>query len=113
MQVAKLIDPTTQLTNEDISISHRLPANDSYTPAIIVKFTRRDVRDRIYSWKRNVNSKNARNLGFEQDSRLYINESLTQKSRDLLKEVKAFKRDHFYKFAWTKQGKVLLKKSDI
>jgi hypothetical protein len=28
----------------------------------------------------------------------------------LLRAVKAFKRDHHYKFVWTKYGKILLKK---
>ena len=49
-------------------------------------------------------------MGFQQDSRLYINESLILKSRELLKEVKAFKRDYYFKFVWTKQGKVLSRK---
>ena len=43
---------------------------------------------------------------------LYINESLTQKNRELLAKVKEFKRVNHFKFAWTKNGKVLLRKDD-
>lgn len=45
-------------------------------------------------------------------SKLYINEKVTRKSRDLLKEVTLFKWTYNYKFVWTKHGRVLLRKDD-
>ena len=41
--VVKLADPTIELNNQDISISHRLPATDSFIAPIIAKFTRREL----------------------------------------------------------------------
>ena len=108
--VKQVTHSASELNESDISISHRLPVNEGSIPPIIVKFTRRDKRDRIYSLKRNLSTKSALDLGFRQESRLFINESLTQKCRELLKEVKSFKRNKHFKFVWTKQGKVFLRK---
>ena len=79
------------LADQKISTSHRLPAAEGYIPPIIVKFTRRDRRNRIYSQKRNLSSKKGSDLGFQQQSRIYLNESLTQKGRMLLKKSKNLK----------------------
>ena len=111
-QVTQLLNSDLELNESDISISHRLPANEGSISPIIVKFTRRDKRDRIYSLKRNLSTKSALDFGFRQESRLFINESLTQKCRELLKEVKSFKRNKHFKFVWTKQGKVFLRKDE-
>ena len=111
-KVVNLIEPDLELADQDISTSHRLPAAEGYIPPIIVKFTRRDTRNRIYSQKRNLSSKKASDIGFQQQSRIYLNESLTQKGRMLLKKVKEFKINHHYKFLWTRQGKVFLTKNE-
>lgn len=101
VKIVQLIDPNMILNVNDISISHRLPGTGDMIPPIIVKFTRRDVRDKIYNSKRRLYLKKASDLGmgYSQDSKLYINESLTRKMRILFKEVRAFKRSHDYKFA--------------
>ena len=86
-KVVNLIEPDlSELADQDISTSHRLPAAEGYIPPIIVKFTRRDTRNRIYSQKRNLSSKKASDIGFQQQSIIYLNESLTQKGRMLLKK---------------------------
>ena len=105
-------DSEAEVTFEqsEISISHRLPSRQGQIPPIIVKFVRRDMRDKIYKMRRGLSSKTALHLGYHLESRLFINESLTQQSRALLRAAKAFKRDHHYKFVWTKYGKILLKK---
>jgi hypothetical protein len=99
--------------NEIIKIfSHRLPASTGFIAPIIAKFTRRDVRDRIMSVKKNLRHKSARDLGFTHNTRLYINESLTPKYRILLKEVKHYKRSHTFKYVWSRQGKIYLRKDE-
>ena len=75
---------------------------------IIAKFVRRSVRDRLLNCKRELRDKSAQDLGFHENTRLFVNESLTRKSRELFNKVKTFCRDYRYKFAWTKNGKVLL-----
>jgi cell division protein FtsB len=110
--VVELADPSLKLDDQDISISHRLPASTGFIAPIIAKFTRRDVRDRIMSMKKNLQHKSARDLGFTHNTQLYINESLTPNCRILLKEVKHFKRSHNFKYVWFRQGKIYLRKDE-
>ena len=103
IQIGQLLD--INIEKSDISISHRLPSEEGYTPPIIVKFTRRDVRNSLLSQKKTLRSMSALDLGLNQESKLYLNESLTQRGRLLLKAVKSFKRDFNYKFVSTSNGK--------
>ena len=111
-QVVKLVAPELNICESDISTSNRLPAAGGNMKPIIVKFVRRDTRDAIYRKKRNLNSKSTMDIGFQQNSRLYIHESLTVKTRAILNKVKEFKRRHHFKFVWTRQGKFLLKRNE-
>ncbi|XP_028406783.1 uncharacterized protein LOC114529226 [Dendronephthya gigantea] len=108
LNIAKLADHTSTL-KQDISISHHLPSRQGQIPAIIVKFGQRDTRDKVYKMRRNLFTKTSADLGFPEESRIYINESLTQKGRDLLWAVKEYKRENRYKYVWI-FGKVFLKK---
>ena len=74
-----------ELKKEDISTSHRLPskvkANGEralFPPAIIVTFTSRDVREKLYRARKVLKQ----DLGFSKENRICINESLTQSNRD-------------------------------
>ena len=64
-KVVELVDPELEISLADISISHRLPSREGRNaPPIIVKFCRRNVRDRLLSRKRELRSKTAMDLGF-------------------------------------------------
>ena len=89
-RVVDLLDRGYQVHDQDISISHRLQAPEGKIPPIIVKFTRRNSRDHIFSLKRQLKGKSTLDLGFPTENRR--NESLTQRTRELLKKVKAFRR---------------------
>lgn len=108
--VVKLVDHSMAFEQNEISISHRLPSRRGQIPPIIVKFVRREVRDKIYKSRRSLISKTSADLCYHEQSRIFINESLTYQARQLLKSVKAFKRENNYRFVWTNNGKVLLKK---
>ena len=108
--VVKLVDNSMAFEQNEICISHRLPSRRGLIPPIIVKFVRRDVRDKIYKSRRSLISKTSADLGYHEQSRIFINESLTYQARQLLKSVKAFKREKNYRYVWTNNGKVLLKK---
>ena len=110
IQIGQLLD--INIEKSDISISHRLPSKEGYIPPIIVKFTRRDVRNLMLNQKKRLRSISSLDLGLNQESKLYLNESLTQRGRLLLKAVKSFKRDFNYKFVWTSNGKVFLRKNN-
>ena len=90
--VINLLDRGHQFHDQDISISHRLLAPEGKIPPIIVKFTR-ITRDHIFTLKRQLQTKSTVDLGLPTENRIYLNESLTQRTRELLKEVKAFLRE--------------------
>ena len=68
-----------------------MPAPEGKIPPIIVKFTRRNTRDHIFSLKRQLQGKSTLDLGFPTENRIYLNESVTQRTREVRKEVKALR----------------------
>ena len=102
--VADLID--VHLESSDISISHRLPAKRGKIAPIIIKLTRRKVRDDIYNNRYKLRGKSTKDLGFTQSNRIYINESFTAKGKQLFYEVKTFQRAHNFKYIWSRNGTV-------
>lgn len=84
-EVGKLIG--MDITDNDISVSHRLPTGKSYKgkkpgpPSIIVKFTRRNVKDRLYGARRRLSDKTTLNLGYSVENNIYLAENLTEKNR--------------------------------
>ena len=114
LKIARLAVPEYDFDESMLSVSHRLPSTRGNTraPPIIAKFVRRDIRDMIYSKRRNLSSRSTVDLGLSVSSRIYINESLTSQSRATFSEVKKFRNQHDFKFIWTKNGRVLLKKDE-
>jgi hypothetical protein len=100
------------IKESDISISHRLSAREGFIAPIIVKFSRRDIRNAMLSKKSNLRNKSSLDLGLNEEVKIYLNESLTQRGRSLLRAVRAFKRDFNFKFVWTANGKVFLRKNN-
>lgn len=94
--------------NKDIEVSHRVSSKPN--AAIIVKFNNRRKRDEFYNKGRKSHLKlNA--FGYEDDSSIYINESLTFKNRTTFKRSKDALRNK-YKYIWLKNGVTLIKKDD-
>ena len=99
------------MERNDISISLRIPsARDSVEPSIIVKFVRHEVRENFYSARKRLKSVSTADLGFSEAKKIYINESLTQKNKELFKDCLKFKKDHSYKFLWNNAGKIFLRR---
>lgn len=106
----------------DISIAHRLPPTKKVKDRLIVKFTRRQKRDEIYSKRKNLKTKRTKDLPsvvrepestvVSHKAQIHVNESLTPYRKRLLGRILQFKRDHNYKFIWTINGKILLKKTE-
>ena len=74
--VVNLLNRGYQVQDQDISISHRFPAPEGKIPPIIVKFTRRNTRDHIFSLKRQLQGKSTLDLGFPTENRIYLYERL-------------------------------------
>ena len=113
MKVGELIG--VQVDEDDISISHRLPVSSNYkgdrsNPSIIVKFVRRDLKEEFYSSRKDLKNFSTEDLGYSTTNNIYINESLTEKNKELFRESLKAKKALKYKFIWTSNGRIYLRK---
>ena len=113
VKVAKLMDVT--ITEQDISISHRLPqAKDSkYHPTIIAKFQSRKKREIFYKSRANLKNKSTKDLDitYKFHNNIYINESLTKRNQDLFKVCLKAKKSIGLQSVWSNNGKIFLKEN--
>ena len=109
-----------QIKKEDISIAHRLPSSKKVKDRLIVKFTRRETKDRLYKARNKLKSKRSKDLpSVNADSShkaskaaIHINESLTPYRKKLFAKILEFKKRNDFKFLWTINGKIMLRESD-
>jgi hypothetical protein len=107
-----------EVDEDDISISHRLSMSNKYKGKrfnlpIIVKFVRREMKEKFYRSRKSLKRFNTKDLelGYEETDNIYINESLTVRNKLLFKEALKVKKDLQYKFIWTSNGIIYLRKS--
>lgn len=109
------------INDNDISTAHRLPSTKKIQDRIIVKFVRRDKREEIYKARKlllgkltdclpSVNAEIGKSVS--QPTKVFINESLTAYRRSLFGKIQAYRRQFKFKFIWTTNGKILLRKSE-
>jgi len=116
LQTAEKIGAPMQ--KSDISISHRIPSRKQSTdegtsipPAIIVKFVKLEIRENLYRARKNLKSISTVDLGYSVANKIYVNESLTEKNKEIFKLCLKCKRDLSYKFLWTNAGRIFLRKN--
>ena len=103
------------IEEEDISISHRLPQSKKYKgkkigpPAIIARFVKRDKKNKYYGARAKLQSSSIANMGYTEDNKIFISESLTESNRELFKQCLKAKKDLNYDFVWTRNGKIYMK----
>ena len=89
------------LTNEDISVSHRLgKVTSEHARPIIVKLVKRDTKKIIMMSKKKLKDNN-------NYKEVYINEDLTASRYKMLREL----RD-LHESAWTREGKIIVKEAE-
>ncbi|KAG8265579.1 polycystic kidney disease protein 1-like [Homalodisca vitripennis] len=97
-----------------IDAAHRLAKNPNKPESprgIIVKFCRRVDMEEMRQRAKVKKWINAGDLGYQSDNKIFINLSLSRESRILWNEVRKFKDDNNFKFAWiTNSGKIFLRK---
>ena len=103
------------ITQNDISVSHQMPQSQKHKgkpgpPAIIVKFTRRDVKDNFYRARKQLKDLTTRDLGYSEKNKIYLAESLTERNRILFKDGLKVKKDIEFKFIWTLDEKIFMRK---
>jgi len=79
------------ITKEEISTAHQIPSYKAEAPLeIIVKFTRRDTRNRFYGSRRKLVNKKVKDLpdlNLASTENVFISESLTPYKKKLFGEV--------------------------
>ena len=101
-----------ELEESDISVSHRLGTSYQNQPkSIIVKFTRREKRDKMYLAKNKLKDLGTKDLGYTRfnNSNIFMVESLTSKRRNLFKDSLQVKKSEGYRYLWTRQGKIFMR----
>ena len=123
-EIVKKIGALTEvdIIDKDISISHRIPLSSNGEsgespirhPAIVVKFTNRRIRDRLYKARLKLKSYNISDIGLGRygESKIFIQESLTEAKRKLFKNCLKFRKDQNYKFIWTHYGVIYLRRNE-
>lgn len=104
------------ITDDMVDACHRLgkKREDGNPRGIVVKFTRRVVKEEILQKRRVKRNLNTTHIG-EKNSPgevIYINESLTKVRRELHKEVRALKKKKGFSFVWVRNGKILVRPTE-
>ena len=104
------------ITIQDIDIAHRVPTRKRGSPRpIICKFTRRIAREKVMEKRRDICKVSTTKIGLSGNSLLTearILDHLTPKNQQLLSDTKAFQTTYGYRFCWTKNGIVFLRKTE-
>nr|XP_039255589.1 uncharacterized protein LOC120332413 [Styela clava]XP_039255595.1 uncharacterized protein LOC120332413 [Styela clava] len=108
--IAKMIGVDIKAT--DISVSHRMPTTGEETrsPAIIAKFVHRKNKIKIFEKRKFLRSMTPNTI-FSNPSKIFIAENLTALNKDLYFRARAAKNNCGYKFIWTSNGRVFVKKN--
>ena len=108
-----------EIDDSDIAIAHKLPNTRKVKNRLIVKFLRREKREEVYKKRKNLVGKNSSHLPLvaesnnSENSKIYINESLTNYRKRLFGRIKEYKRANNVKYLWTSNGKIMLKINDM
>lgn len=105
-----------ELKDSMVDTAHRLARNPNKPEAsrgIIVKFCRRTDMEALRERSKVRNGFSAQNLGFNSDSKVFINLSLSKDTRILWAQTRKFKEENKYKFAWiSSSGKIFVRKEE-
>lgn len=109
--------------DNDIDEVYRIPTFEGLpasglSPPIIIKFKNRCVRDLVFQQRKIKQIELQKNLdtsilGYKTQVRpIYISEQLTPYFQFLFKRARDIKRENIVKYAWVKNGKILVKKDE-
>ena len=116
--IGSLLD--VKIEEQDISVSHRMPLSINKPnaappgssrssrdmPVIVVKFTNRNVRDRLYRVRSNLKNFTVGDIGLGRfgDGKIFIQESLTARRRKLFKQCLEIRKKFNYKLHCAGRG---------
>lgn len=100
--VARMMN-VPELTASDMVSAHRLASKSDKVPGIIVRFASQITRDLWFRKRLSLK---------EAETNVFLLENLTGHERSLLWTAKEWARANAYKYAWYRNGNVLLRKQD-
>ena len=114
--VIRKVLPT--LKQEDIKQAHRIgnPKNKNgetkiYRP-LLIKFNNIKTRNDVYKNKKLLMNIDTIEMGLsKKKEKLFINENLCNETKAILGEANALRKSHGWKYLWTNNGVILLRKS--
>lgn len=103
-----------EIGEEDIEAAHRLKSNKDEKGNIIVKFSNRKIRDKVMENKRkcSITNKMIDIIGEGEDRKIFLNENLCYEKKRLFNEALRKKRELEWKFIWTVNGNIKMKKDE-
>lgn len=118
MEVVKKVGSSLglQINESDIDACHRLGQkrsgdNSGRPRGIIVKFTRRIVKEDMLVKRRIKRNFNTDDIGFTDRAAevIYMNESLSMARRQIFNAARQLKKDGLVQFVWVRNGRVLVR----
>lgn len=97
----------------DIEACHRISQRENAN--IIVKFHSRKIRDQVLRERRQLRGKTTHDFGLNVErapAKIFINESLTRRNKELFRLAQNFKNENGFRFLWTRNGSIFIRKSE-
>ena len=97
---------------DDIESVFQLKSRDNKPGKVIVSFTNSSTRNTVLQAKRkNKNlSTGCLNLNLNNVNLIYINECMTKYKYSIFKKAKEFKKSKHFKYLWSRNGRIMLRK---
>ena len=114
MEILKKVDP--EIEKDEILSTYRLKnrkndkKKDNKTP-IVVKFVSIEKRNIIFKNKKQLSSVDFKSTKGKAKI-VYINENLTYRNQRIFSKANQFKKENKWKYIWTKNGIVHLRKNE-
>ena len=101
-----------ELQPYEVEAAHRLSQRE--TANIIVLFRSRKTRDEVFKKRSELRGISTHDIGIttRAPGRIFINESLTRRNKELFNKALNFNKDHGFKYIWTRNGVIHLKQTD-
>lgn len=99
------------ITARDVDVCHRVPTKTEGVTNIVVQFQRREKRDNVLE-KARKKKLTTTVLGLPTDLPIYINEHLCPTMKKILGMAVARKREHNWKYVWTRNGCVFARRTE-
>jgi prefoldin subunit 5 len=102
-----------QVRKEDINYIARVPNfHEKSDKNIIMSLNNRFTKENYVAASRGRGSLSLKDIGYQEDGKIYVNDHLTLHNKGLLREAKALAKEKNCKYIWTRHCKILARKTD-